>query len=168
MHEFTDKDLRIRLLQSSPGVRRQNRQSMLSWGAYSLLKVKGLGGGPASAVRGYVTHMQAISGQTPEEIRDTLGLRQCDLTSGAMIYRLTRVPDEHEFLPRGYSTLIDGVRSRPTGDAPSLYRPGYGAFQIELLVEVEATLVATLKPGERFEPGIHPSLRHLYPDTLKG
>ena len=102
-----------------------------------------------------------------EEIRDILGLRQSDLMSGATIYRLTRVPDEHEFLPRGYSTLIDGVRSRPTGDASSAYRPGYGAFQIELLVDVEATLVATLKPGERFEPGVHPGLRHLYPDTLR-
>ena len=88
--------------------------------------------------------------------------------SGAMIYRLTRVPEEHEFLPRGYSTLIDGVRSRPTGDAMSVYRPGYGAFQIELLVDVEATLIATLKPGEPFEPGVHPSLRHLYPDSLRG
>lgn len=156
MHEFTDQDLRIRLHQSSPEVRQQNRQTMLSWGAYNLVKVKGVGGGHAAAVRGYVTHLRAIWGQTPEEIRDTLGLRQADLMSGAMIYRLTRVPDEHEFLPRGYSTLVDGVRSRPTGDAASLYRPGYGAFQIELLVDVEATLVATLKPGETFEPGVHP------------
>ncbi|HKG99913.1 MAG TPA: hypothetical protein VKB08_04205, partial [Bradyrhizobium sp.] len=105
-------------------------------------------------VDGYITFMQAIAGKTPVEISKILGLRPTDLTSGAMIYRLNRIPHDHEFEVRGMTTLVDG-KALPDGQTQDAggYRAGTGALQYEVLrkAAIPATLLGQLRPGEAFD-----------------
>ena len=145
-----------RALQASAAARQTNYDSMVRWGAYSLLKVV-----PRGVVRtqvdNYVTNLPALSGKTPREMETLLGLRDRQLASGADVYRLLELPDRDGFLPRGYSTLVDGLRLSPgfkQDDAG--YRPGRGAWQVTLIRPVPAVKIATLGYDDPFHPGIHP------------
>jgi hypothetical protein len=161
-----------RALQSSPEIVLANYLNLKSWGAYNLVKVMNRTGDPGEMlprsrkVDGYLTHLQAISGCTPAQMRDVLGLRETDLRQGALVYRLLELPKEDQIEVRGYTTLVDGVELKPglTSDKAG-YRPGRGAYQITLKcgVKIEAALIATLGPNSPFEPGVHPDIAKLYP-----
>jgi hypothetical protein len=160
--DYVDAAL-TRALQESARVRADNLALMQGWGAYSLLKVTPRGA-VRTQVQGYVTLLAAISGKTPWQMEDLLGLRAHQLAGGADIYRLERVPTIDEFLPRGYTTLVDGLRLSPgLRHDTNGYRPGLGAFQITLIKPVGAHLIQSLAANQPFDPGIHPSLRARYP-----
>lgn len=161
-----------RTLQASPDVIEANYANLVRWGAYNIVKVSNRDEVSPSSVAlttgvgGYLTLLTAISGYTPLEMRDLLGLRITDLRHGALIYRLLDLPKRSEIEVRGYTTLVDGVELRPglTQDRDG-YRPGLGAYQITLKkgVEIQATLIATLGPDSRFDPKPAPNIAALYP-----
>ena len=132
--------------QSSRQAKGLAMQRFRQWGARNLIKVTNPGE-IRSDVQGYIGNMQAIAGQTPREISRTLGLRETDLASGAMIYRLDRIPHEHEFEVRGMTTLVDG-KVLPDGQTQNAagYRAGTGAFQYEISrnAAIPATLLGRL------------------------
>ncbi len=154
-----------RALQESAAVRAANLVDMQRWTAYCLMKAVAIGD-VKPVVTGYVTLLQALSGQTPRQMVTLLGLRdrrdgvrEADLATGADLYRLKRVPGIDEFWPRGYSTLVDGYRLRPELKADTAgYKVGQGAWQIELRCPIEAEFVVRLGPDEPFKPPIAPSL----------
>jgi hypothetical protein len=147
-----------RALQASASARQHNYESMVRWGAYSLMKVTPRSA-PQDTVANYVTNLPALSHKTPRQMEEMLGLRVRQLSSGADIYRLLQLPDRDGFLPRGYSTLVDGLALRPGVMQDSAgYRPGLGAWQILLIKPVPAVRVASLAYDETFEPSVHPSL----------
>lgn len=148
-----------RALQASAAARQDNYRQMAAWGAYSLLKVCPKGAA-RTTVANYITVQAGLSGKTPRQMERLLGLRVHQLVGGADIYRLRRLPDLDGFLPRGYSTLVDGLRLKAglIEDAAG-YRPGEGAWQITLIREVPADLIASLGYDEVFEPGVHPKYR---------
>lgn len=158
-----------RALQSSADVVHANYANLVRWGAYNLVKVVGRSHEPAAQSRdvgGYLTLLQAISGLTPEQMRDLLGLRIEDLRHGALVYRLKELPAKDQIEVRGYTTLVDGAPLKPglRSDAAG-YRPGHGAWQITLKPDarIPATLIAALGPSTPFEPGVHPDIAKLYP-----
>jgi hypothetical protein len=140
-------------IQSSPQARHAAMRKFREWGARNLIKVTNPGEIRAE-VQGYIGFMQAIAGQTPREISRTLGLRATDLLGGAMVYRLDRLPHDHEFQVRGYTTLVGGkpLAEGETQDAAG-YRVGTGALQYEILRDapIPATLLGQLAPGEAFD-----------------
>ena len=156
-----------RALQESAEAIATNLATMRAWGAYNLLRVDSLCGAvqPKKTVVGYVTCLAAISGSTPKEMVSILGLRKdVDLVNGAVIYQLDRVPEEGEFLPRGYTTLPNGLRLKPgvKTDADG-YGPGHGAWQVQLVEPgIPASLFAVVHPGNAFEPPLHPRVAALY------
>ena len=112
----------------------------------------------------YVTVLQALVGKTPRQMEDVLGLRVNQLSAGADIYRLEQLPTIDEFLPRGYTTLVDGLQLKAgLSQDGAGYRPGHGAFQVTLIKLIPARKIKSLRPDEPFDPGIHPNLKHLYP-----
>lgn len=140
-------------IQSSPQVKQAALRRFRQWGARNLIKITNPGE-IRPEVQGYIGFMQAIAGQTPEQISRTLGLRATDLAGGAMVYRLDRIPHEHEFEVRGYTTLVDG-KPLPVGQTQDAagYRIGTGALQYEILrkAPIPATLLGKLGPGETFD-----------------
>jgi hypothetical protein len=151
-----------RAIQTSEVVRQQNHAQLLHWGAYNLLKVTG-DPTPRTMVEGYITLLPAISGKTPRQMEALLGLRANQLARGASIYRLGLVPAYDQFMPRGYTTLVDGLhlKAGQKQDAAG-FRPGEGAYQVVLIKPVPATLIATLGPDEPFTPGLHPDVAKRY------
>ena len=145
----TDRDP----IQLSPQAKRAAMQRFRQWGARNLVKITNPGAIKLE-VQGYIGFMQAIAGKSPEQISRVLGLRETDLAGGAMVYRLDRIPHEHEFEVRGYTTLVDGKRlpAEATQDAAG-YRAGTGALQYEILpgAAIPATLLGQLGPGEAFD-----------------
>lgn len=139
--------------QSSRQAKGVAMQRFGQWGSRNLIKVTNPGE-IRSDVQGYIGNMHAIAGQTPREISRTLGLRETDLASGAMIYRLDRLPHEREFEVRGMTTLVDG-KVLPDGQTQNAagYRAGTGAFQYEISrnAAIPATLLGRLAPGETFD-----------------
>jgi RHS repeat-associated protein len=97
--------------------------------------------------RGYITTLEWLRGATPEEMVSLLGLRQgLDLATGADIYMLKELPRPEQFIPRGYT-------QSPAGGLPevgSLYKPGKGVPQWQLIDEVETRKIASLAPGQKF------------------
>ena len=159
MGEYYENVDATRALQASASARQDNYKNMVAWGAYSLLKVCQKGA-PQTTVANYITVQAALSGKTPREMEKLLGLRLQQLSGGADIYRLLRLPDIDGFLPRGYSTLVDGLQLRAglAQDAAG-YRPGLGAWQITLIKPVPAQRIASLGYNDVFEPGVHPKYR---------
>jgi hypothetical protein len=165
-NDFDDLEA-TRALQSSAEVRAANLATLTSWGAYNLLKVVSRdqpgAGSPSCPVTGYITLLPTLSGKTPRQMEALLGLKQDQLLRGAHIYRLSRVPDISEFLPRGYTTLVDGGRLKEGLRQDSAgYRPGHGAYQVQLVQPIDALLIKTLGRDEPFEPGLHPDVAALY------
>jgi hypothetical protein len=157
-----------RALQESPQARASNLARMQEWGAWNLVKVESLGAVAPSDpkdVTGYISVLAAISGRTPKDMVEVLGLNEdTDLILGAVVYRLDRVPTGDEFVVRGYTTLPDGLRLRPgvRKDAGG-YDPGHGAWQVRLVRPVPARLIAVVHPGTVFQPPLHPRTAALYP-----
>ncbi|WP_156323304.1 hypothetical protein [Bosea sp. AAP35] len=151
-----------RALQNSKAARESNYAWMLKWGAYNLLKVKARAE-VTPKVSGYITLLTHISGMTPRDMELALGLRTGQLAGGADIYRLNNLPSEDGFNVRGYTTLVDGLRLKSDRKSDAFgYRPGQGAWQVELTTAVDATRIATLGPHDPFEPGLHPRVRAMY------
>ncbi len=167
MSEFKNVDA-TRALQASEQARSGNLRSMRSWGHERLVKVVRRGD-VLETIRNYVTLDTHIEGHTPKEIEDILGLRLGELNLGADIYKLNRLPTISEFLPRGYSHLVDGLElADPSAREDSHgYRVGKFAWQITLLNDIPVTRIRVLFPGDVFKLGVYPSLRHLYPANLK-
>ena len=156
MGEFYENEDATRALQASQQARQTNLDSMIRWGAYSLVKVC-----PRGAIRNtisnYVTNLPAISGKTPRQMEDVLGLRINQLSMGADVYRLLEIPAIDGFLPRGYSTLVQGLALKIGLKSDGAgYRPGFGAWQITLIKPINAIRIASLGPRDAFEPGPHP------------
>jgi hypothetical protein len=148
-----------RALQGSETARQQNYEKMVGWGADSLVKVR-VRGEAQTSVGGYVTHLMSISGRTPRQMEDVLGLRKNQLAAGADVYRLRQLPEKDGFEPRGYSTLVDGLRLKDGLKEDSAgFRPGHGAWQVTLTKAIEVTRLASLGYDDRFEPGPHPKYR---------
>ena len=158
MTEIYQHENETRALQASEQARKSNYESMVRWGAYSLMKVVPRGA-CRDSVENYITTLPSLSGRTPRQMEVMLGLKPYQLMGGAEIYQLLRIPDFDGFLPRGYSTLVDGLRLSPgvSQDAAG-YRPGQGAWQVSLTKPVPAVQVANLAYDEVFKPGLHPSL----------
>ena len=159
--DYVDADATRSLQTSGPAVA-HCWQTMQRWGAYNLLKV--VEREPAAPsekpVRGYICLLPSILGQTPIQIGNNLGLRAGQLAKGANIYQLLRLPHPGEFAVRGYTTLVDGLRLAPGRKQDSGgYRPGWGSLQITLTAPVQAKLFASLAPGDRFRPPVHPKYR---------
>jgi hypothetical protein len=140
-----------RTLQSSPLAVKAALERFAQWGAKNLIKVTNIG--PVEAeLKGYFGFMQSIAGATPVEISRIFGLRETDLSQGAMIYRLGRLPEENEFVVRGYTTLPDG-RRLPEGQKKDAagYRVGTGALQYALTKPFPVTYLGLLRPGQPFD-----------------
>ena len=159
--DYVDTDA-TRTAQSSPQVRDHCWQTMQRWGAYNLLKVIAKENSPPreKSVKGYICLLSSISGQTPDEIARNLGLRTGQLGLGADIYQLVTLPNFGDFEVRGYTTLVDGLRLAPgLSQDTGGFRPGWGSLQIVLTEFVPARLFASVAPGQRFKPPIHPKYR---------
>ena len=94
---------------------------------------------------GYITSEKFIRGRTPQEIERVLGLIPNDLGQGAYVLRLNALPLPSQFELRGYSQTPAGV---PYHGGP--YPPGLGANQFELTVDLPATVLKFVAPGQRF------------------
>ncbi len=152
-----------RALQESLRAREANLAAMQRHGAYSLMKVVARERPVTSEISGYITLLPGLSGRTPRQMELLLGLRDGDLASGANLYRLLRLPELNEFLPRGYSHMVDGGFLKPglTQDSAG-YRPGEGAWQVVLIKPIPAVLVRSLALDEIYEPGPHPDIAARY------
>lgn len=141
-----------RTLQSGSAARASAMARFQEWGAKNLIRVTNPGGAVLTEVSGYIGLITAIAGLTPAEISKCLGLRYEDLSQGAMIYRLNRIPLSTEFEVRGYTTLPDGLPlpAGQTQDAAG-YRAGWGAWQVVLISPVPATYMGRLGPHDRFD-----------------
>lgn len=156
MDDDFEHAIETRELQNSPQAIAANLASMQLWTKYNLLKAVPAGNERVS-VGGYITTLAALSGRTPREMENLLGLRVNQLATGADIYRLSKIPTAEEFRPRGYSTLVDGLTLKAGKTDCAGFRPGEGAWQITLLVPIAATRIrARLGRDEVFEPGPHP------------
>ena len=158
--DFKNEDV-TRALQGSERICRSNLADMERWGAYNLVKAVQRGVSAAGGFSGFFTFLQAISGATPREMENILGLKARQFGDGTDIYRLSQVPQMGEFLPRGYSTLVDGLELRDgLKQTSSGYRPGYGAWQAVLLKKVSVEWIVSLGPDTPFVPGPHPSINY--------
>jgi hypothetical protein len=137
-----------RVLQSNRNIKRFHWEKMRAAGASKLVKVADPGQ-LKLLVSGYVGFWQSLAGKTPAEMRRILGLRDQDLVTGAIIYRLHQVPDLNDFEVRGYSTLPDGL-PLPAGHRHDGggYPAGEGVLQYKLLNPVPASVVCHLAPGQ--------------------
>lgn len=158
-----------RKLQSDAQVVKDNHANLVRWGAHNIVKVtavdRPLRGKPPLAF-GYLTLLPAVSGHTPLKMQDLLGLKKGALETGALVYRLLKLPREDQIEVRGYTTLVDGVALKPGLKADhDGYRPGWGAYQVRLKdgVTLPAELVATLGPHTPYRPPVHPDVAKLYP-----
>ena len=147
-----------RRLQSQERLKAEHWARLNDLGAYNLVKVIEPARAPQDGkVSGYFTVLTALSGLTPEQMRDMLGLRVSDLANGADIYKLREVPGVNDFEVRGYTTLVDGLRLAPGLREDSAgYRGGWGALQYTLNVRVPAVFYAHVAPGEPFVIPVHP------------
>lgn len=154
---------RVRNVQESAEAVGTNYQTLLKLGVYNLVKVTK---SQRESISGYITSITEVSGKTTKQIERALGLKDGQLSEGAFIYRLGRIPRKDEFWPRGYSGLVDGkyLREDLTKDSDG-YRRGQAAWQVTLKdgVSIPAVLLAHVKGDEIFEPGVHPNTARHYP-----
>jgi hypothetical protein len=149
---------RIRAVQESEMAVENNHQKLVKLGVFNIVKVTAY---QTDRVGGYITQITEISGKTAEEIVEALGLKPGQLSSGAFIYRLQRVPRKNEFWPRGYSHLVDGALNKEIDG----YFPGQSAWQVTLKdgVRIPAIQLARIHGDQTFDPGVHPETARLYP-----
>ena len=97
-----------------------------SWslrGPNRIVKVVPLGGTTKTSLGGYITVGSALLGKTPRQIELALGLKGGYLTSGARIYRFTRLPMAHEYEYEMTAMFPDGLAFNPAHNNPD-YPPG--------------------------------------------
>lgn len=102
-----------------------------------------------SRVKGYITQERFLLNRTTREIRDILGLRPTDLSTGARVLAISEPLTLLDFENKGYSHLPDGHVWTPA----SSYPPGKGAGQWKLLRQVMAVLIEDVEPGLRYSRG---------------
>jgi hypothetical protein len=113
------------------------------------VKVITLSGDPPGWVEGYITQERFILDRTPDEMRDILGLRSADLTTGARVMTVTRTLTGSDFDNRGYTHLPGGKPWTGSGDYP----PGKGAGQWALVRQIPARRIEDVKSGQRYRRG---------------
>lgn len=156
---------RTRAVQESEAAIEANHRTLVKLGIYNIVKVTAYQAD--HGVGGYITAITEISGKTAKQIEKALGLKAGQLSSGAFIYRLGRVPQKDEFWPRGYSGLVDGKYLREDLDADSDgYCRGQAAWQVTLKegVRIRAIELARIHGDQTFDPGVHPETARLYPE----
>lgn len=161
-----DRNYQARLRQFDLKTLGRARARMFGVGAHCLVKAVTLEDDmPDLCDRmGYFTMIEYISGRTPAEMRDILGLTPDDLGTGAAIYRLLGVPQTTHFRQRDLSYRVDGL---PVAEKKALemgYAPGTGAWQAQLIKPVPMRLIARVLPNQPFEPGPHPQYRVANPE----
>ena len=104
-----------------------------------------------TVVSGYFCQLKALLGKTPEEIEGILGIYE-KLTNGACIIRIDNLLLPGFYEDKAYTYLPGGKKYRPSGDeSKNPYRPAkQPTAQWQLTREVGGTVLAKLKPGERF------------------
>jgi len=155
---------RTRAVQESEAAIEANHRTLVKLGIYNIVRVTAY---HTPSVTGYITSITEISGKTARQIQKALGLKADQLSSGAFIYRLERVPRKDEFWPRGYSGLVDGKYLREDLDEDSDgYRRGQAAWQVTLKegVSIGAIELARIQGDQTFDPGVHPETARLYPE----
>ena len=107
-------------------------------------------GQPAPArVKGYVTQERFLLDRTPREMRQILGLRPIDLITGARVLAVTQPLSLSDFENKGYTYMPAGQVWTPA----SLYPPGTGAGQWNLIREATVVMIEDVPPGERYHRG---------------
>jgi hypothetical protein len=109
-------------------------------------------GGIPQTVIGYVTQELFLSGKTPVQIEEALGLKVNSLVDGCIVLALQSVP--------GPSQIdYELTTNYPDGLAPSvLSDPDYPPFrlrhvhQLRLRVPVRASFIRRLAPNEVYKP----------------
>jgi hypothetical protein len=170
--DYVDRH-KTRALQRNQSVIETNFQKLEQLGIFNIVKVSARSNFKREHVTGYITAITEIIGKTSAELETLLGLPKSELSSGADIYRVNRVPAKSEILLRGYTSMPNGLTLKPElattrGDSNGnhRYRRGQSAWQVELKagVKIPAILLGTIKGDERFEPGSHPRIAMLYPE----
>jgi hypothetical protein len=121
-------------------------------GPDSLVKVVPIHYGTDTEVGGYVVKRKFVTGRTPEQLADMLGVAQ--LTAGVKVYGVDLSAVKPDMLQlRGY-TQSSGGKSPNLSTAFDLvgYPVGQGASQWELTAKVKASVIGEAQPGERFAP----------------
>lgn len=95
---------------------------------------------------GYVTCHKFIAGRTLPEVERILGLPTHELSKGAYLYDLLRIPEPDEFDLRGYSQCPDGKPWTPASEYP--VGAGAAQWQIRRNTFIPAKIAAIIKPGE--------------------
>jgi hypothetical protein len=125
------------------------------------VKVVRVDRGGRLTTRGYITEHQAIAGQTPAQMEVTLGLPEGELSNGAVVQELGRLPGPNEFEFRAYTTQPGGTHF----GVPGRYPPGTGVPQWEVNTDIPVANETLVLPGARYqsptryEPGPGSSVR---------
>jgi len=133
-------------------VRMLKQMVIESWkqgGGNRPVKIVSVQRGASPRVRGYITQEKFVRGRTPEQMEKLLGLPEGELTTkgqGAIIEVLEQIPSEGQFELRGYTQRPGGKAFEP-GEP---YPPGLGIPQWQLIEDVPAKVLKTVKPGESF------------------
>jgi len=112
------------------------------------VKVIPLIGEPPAAVRGYFTQQKFITGKTPREMEAMLGIYG-KLSPGAYILEFKSPLRQGDYECKAYTYLPDGKPYKPDPNE-KVFLPGKGATQWRLKREVQASLIATVLPGEQY------------------
>jgi len=158
----------MRLLHRNPSVIKANFQKLQKLGVYNIVKVSKFSSEKRQDVGGYLTSITEISGKTSRQIQVALGLPAGFLEQGADIYRINRIPMEDEFLPRGYTSMPDGLVLKKDLDTDSSgYPRGQMAWQVKIKsgVKISAILICSIQGETKFTPGVHPRTAMLYPEN---
>jgi hypothetical protein len=100
-------------------------------------------------VKGYFTTHQAIAGQTPAEMEQTLGLKTGTLAGGAVVQELARLPKASEFELRGYTQTPEGRAPVPGGWPAGT---GVPQWRVSEGVEIPVASATPVPPDYRYRP----------------
>jgi hypothetical protein len=133
------------------GLRRENWSLK---GPKRIVKVRPGGEKTLPALGGYITSGIFLSGKTPLQIEQTLGLPQGYLTSGARIYRFIRLPMIHEYEYELTAHYPGGLAFNPASSNPA-FPPGSAhvhQWRIKdgIQLPVDLRNILNLMPGQRF------------------
>jgi hypothetical protein len=113
------------------------------------VKVVNAQGKPPMVVGGYFTQEKFINDKTPSEMEAVLGIFG-KLPAGAFVMQFVAPLRKGDFEAKAYSYLPDGKLYTFDPNEKS-YLPGRGATQFRLTSQVQATCIAKVLPGQKFE-----------------
>lgn len=113
------------------------------------VKVVNAQGEPPKLVQGYFTQEKFINNRTPREMEAVLGIFG-KLSAGAYVMQFVAPLLKGDFEAKAYSYLPDGKPYKFDPNEKS-YLPGRGATQFRLTRLVQATCIAKVLPGQKFE-----------------